>query len=88
MASPKKAQPSFDDIKEMSFETALAELEGIVKRLEGGQGDLESSIVDYMRGNALKEHCANKLESAKLKISEVTKQADGTLAATPHNGEE
>lgn len=88
MASPQKPQPSFDDIKNMTFEAALAELEGIVKRLEGGQGNLESSIDDYMRGNALKEHCNKKLEAAKLKISAVTQAADGTVSAAPFESKE
>ena len=40
-----------------SFEQALADLEGIVRELESGQGDLEKSITDYERGMKLKEHC-------------------------------
>ena len=38
----------------MSFEEALAELEGIVQKLERGQLDLESSIQAYERGTALR----------------------------------
>ena len=39
---------------QMSFEEALAELEGIVQKLERGQLDLESSIQAYERGTALR----------------------------------
>ncbi|MGI9423302.1 MAG: exodeoxyribonuclease VII small subunit, partial [Hyphomicrobiaceae bacterium] len=45
------------DIKEMSFERALKELESIVGRLETGDVELEESIVIYERGEALREHC-------------------------------
>ena len=48
-------------IDQMSFEEALAELEGIVQKLERGQLELESSIQAYERGTALRQHCADKL---------------------------
>ena len=40
------------DIKGMSFETALAELEKIVGSLERGDVELEQSIRIYERGEA------------------------------------
>ena len=42
------------DIAKMPFETALAELESIVDRLEKGAVALEESIALYERGEALK----------------------------------
>ena len=45
------------DIKTMSFEQALKELETIVDRLEKGDVELEASILIYERGEALKTHC-------------------------------
>ena len=44
------------DIKTMSFEQALKELETIVDRLEKGDVELEASITIYERGEALKTH--------------------------------
>ena len=38
------------DIAAMSFEEALAELEQIVRRLEGGQVKLDEAILSYERG--------------------------------------
>ena len=38
------------DIKEMSFEQALGELEKIVSGLEGGNVELDKSIAQYERG--------------------------------------
>ena len=54
-----------DDIKGMSFEAALEELQRIVAQLESGQGKLEEAIGSYQRGAALKQHCENKLRQAK-----------------------
>ena len=41
---------NIDDIAQMCFEDALAELESIVRRLEEGAGKLEEAIVAYERG--------------------------------------
>ena len=56
------------DIKKLSFEEALSELEGIVERLERGDIDLEDSISIYERGVALKAHCESKLSNALLHL--------------------
>ncbi|MEL6113484.1 MAG: exodeoxyribonuclease VII small subunit, partial [Pseudomonadota bacterium] len=40
------------DIKKMTFEAALAELEEIVQKLESGRAELEESIALYERGAA------------------------------------
>jgi exodeoxyribonuclease VII small subunit len=42
------------DVTKMSFEDALAELEQIVRGLEGGQQKLEDAITAYERGAALR----------------------------------
>ena len=64
-------------LADLSFEAAMKELEAIVRKLEGGQGDLEGSITDYARGVELKEHCQKKLADAKLKVEKVIAGADG-----------
>ena len=77
----------YQDITEMSFEQALAELEEIVRRLESGQANLDKSIDDYTRGTALKAHCQQKLADAKLKVEKIMKQADGSLTTEPFAAE-
>ncbi len=52
----------------MSFEAALADLEGIVARLEGGKAPLAESIAIYERGEALKSHCEGLLKAAEARI--------------------
>ena len=66
----------------MSFEQALAELETVVERLEGGEVPLEESIALYERGEALRKHCEKRLADAELKVQRIVAGADGEAAAT------
>ncbi|MFL2834146.1 MAG: exodeoxyribonuclease VII small subunit [Alphaproteobacteria bacterium] len=70
-----------NDIKDLSFEQALSELEEIVEKLEQGDIDLEDSIDIYERGNLLKAHCEKKLESAKMKVDKIISQPDGDFSS-------
>jgi len=74
-------------IGSLSFEQALKELEAIVRKLEGGAGDLESSINDYVRGTELKEYCQKKLADARLKVESILKSQDGGLTLQPFDAE-
>lgn len=69
-----------DDISAMSFEDALAELERIVRGLEGGQQKLEDAIACYERGAALRRHCEQKLAEAEARVQAIVERADGSLA--------
>lgn len=73
------------EIKNMSFENALKELESIVSKLENGQMELEKAIESYTRGSELKKHCEKKLSEAKLKIEKITKSDSNELKAEPFN---
>lgn len=74
------------DIANMSFETALAELEQIVARLEQGDAPLEESINIYQRGAALKAHCEHTLKQAQLKVDKIVLGSDGSVNAQPLDG--
>ena len=75
------------DIAKMPFETALAELESIVDRLEKGAVALEDSIKLYERGEALKAHCDALLKNAEMRIEKITLSADGKpKGTTPLDG--
>lgn len=65
-------------IKDLSFEDALSELEGIVQRLERGDAPLEESIAIYQRGAKLKAHCEGKLKDAQLKVEKIVLGPDGS----------
>lgn len=70
-------------IAAMSFEEALAELESIVQRLERGQLDLEASIAAYERGTLLRQHCAEKLRQAQLRVEKLTLDREGNPKLQP-----
>ena len=55
-------------IADMKFETALAELEDIVSRMEEGKLELDASIAAYQRGVALMQHCQGQLNAAESQI--------------------
>jgi len=77
------AEPTIPpDIAAMSFEDALAELEGIVRQLEAGQAKLDESIQAYERGSLLRAHCEAKLRDAQAKVEMISRGADGAPVAT------
>lgn len=65
------------DIKTMSFEAALKELETIVDRLEKGDVELEASILIYERGEALRVHCDGLLRQAEARVEKITLNQNG-----------
>lgn len=67
------------EIAGMSFEDALAELERIVKSLEGGSQKLEEAIAAYERGAALRRHCEAKLASVETRIAAIVQTAEGPV---------
>jgi exodeoxyribonuclease VII small subunit len=65
------------DINELSFETAYAELETIISKLESGELPLEESVALFARGRTLSEHCQSLLDKAELRVNQLT--ADGRI---------
>ncbi len=70
------------------FEAAVAELEGIVKKLEEGDLPLEKSLELYERGVQLSRFCHARLEEAERRIEILDergelKPAPAALAARP-----
>lgn len=72
-----------EDISQLSFEAALAELERIVAELESGRADLERSIQVYERGAALKAHCEAKLKDAQLRVEKILVGPGGAEGLEP-----
>jgi len=71
------------DIRKMSFEDALAEMEKIVRDLESGNGKLDEAIDGYARGTHLKKHCQAKLKEAQGKIDKISLGPDDDITAEP-----
>jgi exodeoxyribonuclease VII small subunit len=70
------------DIKRLSFEKALQELEQIVQRLERGDVPLEESVAIYERGEALKRRCEELLKQAEARVEKITLDAFGKPSGT------
>lgn len=51
-----------------SFEAALAELEDIVARMEGGQLPLKDALAAYQRGAQLLGFCQRELKEAQQQV--------------------
>ena len=76
------AENTQPDVKKLSFERALEELESIVKRLEDGKVPLEESVAIYERGEALKRRCEDLLRQAEARVEKITLDAQGKPTGT------
>ncbi|MFA4874933.1 MAG: exodeoxyribonuclease VII small subunit [bacterium] len=63
------------------FEQSMEELEGVVRRLEGGQLTLDESLAAFEQGVKLTRECESMLSEAKGKIEQLIKDAQGNAAA-------
>jgi exodeoxyribonuclease VII small subunit len=64
------------------FETALAELEQLVVRMERGELSLEEALQTFERGIALTRECQSALRDAEQKI-QLLSRADGSESLSP-----
>jgi exodeoxyribonuclease VII small subunit len=83
MAAATQTDPAPTDVASLSFEDALAELDRIVRGLEGGQQKLEDAIAAYERGAKLRLHCEAKLAEAEQRVQAIVAAADGSLSLRP-----
>ena len=58
------------------FESALAELESIVKNLENGSLTLEKSLALFERGVELSRYCHTRLEDAERRIEVLSERGE------------
>ena len=63
------------------FESAIAELDAIVKRMEEGDLTLEKSMELYERGLQLSKFCHSTLESAERRIELLNERGEVKPAA-------
>jgi exodeoxyribonuclease VII small subunit len=83
---PAVAELSVELSAELSFEAALEALETAVARLEAGDLTLEEALALYERGQQLADHCNRQLETATLRVEQVT--ADGEIVERNVNDSE
>lgn len=74
--------PNNQDLKDISFEKALTELQDIVRKIETGQESLEATIKHYERGNALRAFCEAKLKEARLIVEKIIQNPDGSVSTS------
>ncbi len=72
-----------DDVALFSFEDALAELDQIVRGLEGGALKLDAAIQAFERGVKLRRHCEAKLAEVEARVEALVQRADGSLTTRP-----
>ena len=76
------AENTHVDVRKLSFERAIEELESIVKRLEDGKVPLEESVTIYERGEALKRRCDELLRQAEARVDKITTDSSGQATGT------
>lgn len=67
------------EIKDMTFEEAIVELEDLVKKLEGGNLDLDSSLKIYEQAVELRDRCRTILEESERKVQKLMATANGNV---------
>lgn len=65
------------------FESALSELETLVKRLEQGDLSLEQSLEAFERGVVLTRQCQQALKVAEQRVQQLIRHDDGSLTSQP-----
>ena len=78
--------PTVMDTTIKDFEAAIAELDGIVRKLEEGDLPLETSLQLYERGVQLSRFCHTQLEQAEKRI-EILNERGQLKPAPPGLGE-
>lgn len=74
-APPADSQAQTRPEKDLPFEEAIEQLEGIIDSIERGETGLERSIRDYERGMMLIRHCRSLLERAEQRVQELSSDA-------------
>jgi exodeoxyribonuclease VII small subunit len=70
------------------FEDGLAELEGIVQRLEKGELPLEDSLAAFERGVALVRTLSQRLAEVEQRVEVLLKSEGGKLLLRPARDDE
>jgi exodeoxyribonuclease VII small subunit len=66
-----------------SFESALKQLEQIVKELETGDIPLEKALQRFEEGIRLSRFCSQKLEETEKKVTLLMKNPEGDIIEKP-----
>lgn len=70
-----------DDVSELGYGAALAELDTILSELDSDEVDVDHLATHLRRATALIEHCRGRIADARVEVERVT--ADLSLPETP-----
>jgi len=70
------------NLENVTFESAMARLEEIVRALESGNTPLDTSLALFEEGVALVKLCNSRLDHAEQRVKMLTLAEDGTLRET------
>jgi exodeoxyribonuclease VII small subunit len=70
----KPTPPAPTDAPPADFESAVAQIEKIIERIESGEIGLEESIAQYETGVNLIRRCRQVLDRAEQRVEELTGQ--------------
>ena len=66
---PKKSAADVSDLNpSLRYEEAVAELEGLIAKMESGKLSLEDTLEAYKRGAELLKHCQQILEQVEQQV--------------------
>jgi exodeoxyribonuclease VII small subunit len=70
-------------VSEMSYETAVARVEEIIRRLDSGDAGLRETLDLIKEGRALVEYCAGELDAVsrgleELRLDELVARLEGS----------
>jgi exodeoxyribonuclease VII small subunit len=82
-AKPGAKAATDEELANLKFEDALARLEAVVARLEGGDLPLEESLGLFEEGVRLTRHCSKRLTEAERKVTILLKNAQGQIEEKP-----
>jgi exodeoxyribonuclease VII small subunit len=77
-AMPSESQRTFEDL--------YRDLEATVRRLEAGELTLDESLALFERATTLAEQCNVLLDSAELRVRQLTTQSNGGAESEPFEG--
>lgn len=84
MARPRSTSSSDSEEPEPpNFEEAMRELEDIVHALESEPLPLDDLVGKYERGMNLLRQCREQIDSAQLRIEQITQRGDAPPVAIP-----
>ena len=67
----------------MTFEEAIASLEKIVDKMDGGELSLDESLASFEEAVKLVKYCNAELEKAEQRVRILTESSDGTISDAP-----